>query len=344
MGQEMGQGTEQRAAIRAQFDREEGAGGLARVLRAATEFAGVSSSETRDTVVFMDFDRTLTNGLATGAQLPLAERVRGGEETVAALREAAEAGVPLWIVTARSPRKMVVAQLAASLRGPQREIGEFFLSAEQFADGSGDAGPAAEEEMFGGCQLAFATDARLYASDYQKPAALAHALSRRYPANSDADADTDADIVVVFVDDVAVNAHDVGTRVHTMLEEAGRGDLARRLSMRAVWWDTILEDTGASPSMLPEFGKTEQSYQDYMHPQLLDFGIDAAEASRRKALYEAEDAASGRPKKVVEVRKPGKLKAASSDQANLAAFLFGGGKQGAPPGAPASSSPAAPES
>mmetsp|Transcript_17561 Transcript_17561/g.29895 ORF Transcript_17561/g.29895 Transcript_17561/m.29895 type:complete len:670 (-) Transcript_17561:741-2750(-) len=301
---------------RVQFKREEGPGGLARIVTEAREM-NMSSSATVE--LFFDFDRTLTNGLASSGDLPLDKRVRGGAQSVAALNAMKEAGLPAHIITARSPRKVVVDQLVASIRGPQRELGEIFLSLEQFQR---KAEPQTEETTFCGHQLAFATDAPFYASDYEKPAAVAHALCRRYDKSDDKHA-----ICVLFVDDVAMNAHDVGTRLGQMLLDAGRADLEARVIVQAVWWDTILEDAVALPSMLPEFGKTEQGYQDFMVTQLLDFGITSAETKRRRGLYTAQEMASGRPTKAPETQSTGKLKAPSQAQKKLADFLFGGGKR-----------------
>lgn len=300
------------APNRVQFTREEGPGGLARILQSAT----TSNAEQNTHVeIFLDFDRTLTNGLITKTDLPLAQRVRGGALSVTALHSTTKSGLHPYIVTARSPHGIVIDQLVTSLRGPQKEIGRFFLSNDRL---HGNTAPRCETGSFYGHDLAFATDARLYASDYHKPAAIAHALSRNYAPCPTADP-----ILVFFVDDASVNVHDVGSRLAELLVQGGRGDLARRVTVRCYWWDTFREDTGMSPSMAPESSRTERGYQDFMVNQLLDFGISSLEARRRRVVYGVREGGCGRGKG----GRVGKLERASVGQEELAAFLFGGGKQ-----------------
>mmetsp|Transcript_24702 Transcript_24702/g.25015 ORF Transcript_24702/g.25015 Transcript_24702/m.25015 type:complete len:780 (-) Transcript_24702:278-2617(-) len=303
------------------FEYESGSLGLTRVLRSALQ---CEERQSQDILVFLDFDRTLTNGLASSGDLPLDRRVRGGEPTVKALSDATHARIPMYIITARSPRKCVLDQLVSSFRGPQRELASIFLREEK------ENHIDSEVITFQGYEIAFATRARFYATGYQKVLAMVHAISRKYPKLEDQESSRTSStrkISVVFVDDVAMNANDVGQRAISLLRKIGRADLAERVTLRSVWWDTFLEDTGNHPTMSPEAGKTEQSYQDFMHALLLNFGISSAESVRRRAVYEAEEKASGRQKKEKIVQTPGKLKIDSVvGQQKLAAFLFGGGK------------------
>jgi hypothetical protein len=302
------------------FEYESGSLGLTRVLRSVLE---CNERQSQDTLVFLDFDRTLTNGLASGADLPLDRRVRGGEPTVKALSDATHAKIPLYIVTARSPRKCVLDQLVSSFRGPQRELASIFLrdETENHID--------SEVITFQGYEIAVATRARFYATGYQKVLAMVHAISRKYPKLEDQESSRTSSaskISVVFVDDVAMNVNDVGQRAMSYFRKIDRADLAKRVTLRLVWWDTFLEDTGDHPTMSPEAGETEQPYMDFMHTLLLNFGIRSAESARRRAVYEAEEEASGRKKEKI-VKTPGKLKIDNVvGQQKLAAFLFGGGK------------------
>mmetsp|Transcript_25382 Transcript_25382/g.55748 ORF Transcript_25382/g.55748 Transcript_25382/m.55748 type:complete len:752 (-) Transcript_25382:334-2589(-) len=299
------------------FEYESGSLGLTRVLRSVLE---CNERQSQDTLVFLDFDRTLTNGLASGADLPLDRRVRGGEPTVKALSDATHAKIPLYIITARSPRKCVLDQLVSSFRGPQRELASIFFrdETENHID--------SEVITFQGYEIAVATRARFYATGYQKVLAMVHAISRKYPKLEDQESSSTRKISVVFVDDVAMNVNDVGQRAMGYFRKIGRADLAERVTLRLVWWDTFLEDTGNHPTMSPESGETEQPYMDFMHTLLLNFGIRSTESARRRAVYEAEEEASGRKKKKI-VKTPGKLKIDNLvGQQELAAFLFGGGK------------------
>lgn len=299
------------------FEYESGSLGLTRVLRSVLE---CNERQSQDTLVFLDFDRTLTNGLASGADLPLDRRVRGGEPTVKALSDATHAKIPLYIITARSPRKCVLDQLVSSFRGPQRELASIFLrdETENHID--------SEVITFQGYEIAVATRARFYATGYQKVLAMVHAISRKYPKLEDQESSSTRKISVVFVDDVAMNVNDVGQRAMGYFRKIGRADLAERVTLRLVWWDTFLEDTGNHPTMSPESGEIEQPYMDFMHTLLLNFGIRSTESARRRAVYEAEEEASGRKKKKI-VKTPGKLKIDNLvGQQELAAFLFGGGK------------------
>ena len=299
------------------FEYESGSLGLTRVLRSVLE---CNERQSQDTLVFLDFDRTLTNGLASGADLALDRRVRGGEPTVTALSDATHAKIPLYIITARSPRKCVLDQLVSSFRGPQRELASIFLrdETENHID--------SEVITFQGYEIAVATRARFYATGYQKVLAMVHAISRKYPKLEDQERSSTRKISVVFVDDVAMNVNDVGQRAMGYFRKIGRADLAERVTLRLVWWDTFLEDTGNHPTMSPETGETEQPYMDFLHTLLLNFGIRSAESARRRAVYEAEEEASGRKKKKI-VKTPGKLKIDNLvGRQELAAFLFGGGK------------------
>ncbi|GBG23994.1 Actin-fragmin kinase [Hondaea fermentalgiana] len=291
------------------FQRIEGADGCGAMLQALPV--------DEQLVVFFDFDRTLTNGFALPTETALEKRVRGGEATVRGLARLHLAQVPLFIVTARPPRELVVLQLAASLRGPQKEIGRFFLPT--------DAEVSAEEVSFGDVPLARATNARLYASDYQKSMAIAHALDDLFPADEESRI---SKVTVVFVDDVYMNAHDVGTGTAVALRDAGRTDLADAVSVRSVWWDTFLEETGDAPSMgLVASDNIEKGYPAYSRSVLADFGLTPAEVDRRIEVYAAAERNAGITVAREAPKPPGKLKAATAAQMKLASFLFGGGKK-----------------
>jgi hypothetical protein len=77
-------------------------------------------------VMVFDFDRTLTNGFATPGDTLVSHGVRGGQETVDALVRAKAAGVELFIVTARKSTVLVLEQVLAQLKGPQKDLAMAF--------------------------------------------------------------------------------------------------------------------------------------------------------------------------------------------------------------------------
>lgn len=303
-------------AERVVYERISGYGALAGLL---DELVDSSHDDDSRTFCFFDFDRTLTNGYAASSDLPVKQRVRGGEVTVRALERAKRAGLELFIVTARNPRPLIIHQLVASLRSPQRELAEFFL--EQETQETQDV--VAEQAEVCGVPVAWAANARLYATDYQKPMAIAHALDRIV-----AQADPPEKLRVVFVDDVFTNAHDVGARAADILRLHGRDDLARSCHVRAVWWDTFEEETGPNKSMaIVTSDNTEKGYPPHAHPLLAAFGLDLDEVHRRTKLYAELEAALQKPARKPAPRPPGKLGKPTAAQEKLAGFLFGGGKR-----------------
>ena len=77
-------------------------------------------------VCIFDFDRTLTNGTSFKPGASLDRRVRGGKHTLTALKKISQAGAHFYIVTARSPRELVIKQVRESFKKAQRELGSLF--------------------------------------------------------------------------------------------------------------------------------------------------------------------------------------------------------------------------
>ena len=143
-----------------ELPRLSGSGGLAAAVSAALE----SGPASRTLLVF-DFDRTLTNGISRPGD-ETAKVVRGGEATVAALRRAHDAGAGLFIVTARRPARLSVEQIFASLDNAQAALAPFFPRGDVVEFRFGDRGG-----------VPLARGGSVYASGYQKAAALAHIVS-----------------------------------------------------------------------------------------------------------------------------------------------------------------------
>ena len=251
--------------------RLSGAGGLA----AAVSAALASGPAARMLLVF-DFDRTLTNGTSRpGDEAELAKVVRGGEATVAALRRAHEAGAALFIITARRPSRLSVEQLFASMDNAQSALCPFFPRGDcvEFRFGSEQGGvPLAR----GGC---------VYASGYQKAAALAHIVSERKQEG----------LRVFFFDDSVVNSYVVGTSLAQHLAGGKLGPAVAELT--SYWWDSFEEEMGPSPSMgLSSLGTTDSNYFDYMQHMLLAYGVSSAQRDARIAAYRAAGNAPHGPK------------------------------------------------
>ena len=140
-----------------ELPRLSGSGGLAAAVDAAVE----SGAASRTLLVF-DFDRTLTNGISRPGD-ETAKVVRGGEATVAALRRAHDAGAGLFIVTARRPARLSVEQIFASLDNAQAALSPFF--------------PRGDCAEFQFSNVPLARGGSVYASGYEKAAALAHIVS-----------------------------------------------------------------------------------------------------------------------------------------------------------------------
>jgi hypothetical protein len=219
------------------------------------------------TLLVFDFDRTLTNGISRpGDEAETARVVRGGEATVAALRRAHEAGAGLFIITARRPARLSVEQLFASMDNAQSALSPFFPRGNcvEFQFGSEQGG------------VPLARGGSVYASGYQKAAALAHIVSEQKQEG----------LRVFFFDDSIVNSYVVGTSAaHHM---AG-GELAPAVAeLTSYWWDSYEEEIGPSPTMgLSSFGTTDSNYSDYMQHMLLAYGVTSAERDARIAAYRA---------------------------------------------------------
>ena len=298
--------------LRVRRVRITGRGGLAREL--ARWGAAAGSGNSCKLVVFADWDGTLSNGFAPPGMRELERRVRGGQATLDALLGIQRLSASVVIVTARPPRRAVLEQLAASLRGAQRELGAVLGVDQSSGEGSsrGDGGShgsprlvASQEVLFCGVPLALWAGSgalALYAAAYEKPAAVAHYLCQCIAPGERTE--------VLFVDDAVVNAHDVAERLARLLLEAGRADLLQSASVTSLWWDTFDEVmTGEMVSVGPDS-------PDYPHTAHLDgalaaFGlVDAAERRRRDAALRALESRQPSPGslKPDPPRAPGRLK------------------------------------
>ena len=245
-----------------ELPRLSGSGGLAPAVSAALE-SGLASR----TLLVFDFDRTLTNGISRpGDEAETAKVVRGGEATVAALRLAHEAGAGLFIITARRPARLSVEQLFASMDNAQSALSPFFPRGDcvEFRFGSEQGG------------VPLARGGSVYASGYQKAAALAHIVSDQKQAG----------LRVFFFDDSVVNSCVVGT---SAAQHMAGGELAPAVAeLTSYWWDSYEEKMGPSPTMgLSPFGTADSNYSDHLRHMLLAYGVTAAERDARIAAYRA---------------------------------------------------------
>jgi len=278
------------------------------------EVSAIPTNE--ENLVFFDFDRTLTNGLTHKDVTQLDRRIRGGQSTVSALTALAEHGASMYILTSRSPRVGVVDQLAASLRGPQKEIGSLFLDEMEQPDAPLHD---AKEIFYEGIPLAYSKRTSLYACEYQKAAAIAYVLCEHFSR------DWEGQATVYFFDDAVVNAYDVAARVPELLIRGGRSDLVSgRIKLKSFWWDPFLEETELKSMIPTSVASAEYSYSRMMALPLEAFGVGLDEIEHRDKIFKAigGELSEALPKSL----PPGKLKA-NKVQKNLAAFLFGGGKQ-----------------
>jgi hypothetical protein len=241
------------------MQRLTGAAGLATAVSTA-----LASYPAESLLLVFDFDRTLTNGFsAPGDEANVAKVVRGGAMTVAALRQAHDAGAGLYIITARRPVRLSVEQLFASLDNAQSVLSPFFPR--------GDGPPV--EFQSGGVPLA--CGGHIYAADYEKANALAHIVRERDQEG----------VRVLFFDDTVVNSFVVGTATAKHLEHKseGRGTMAELISY---WWDSFEEETGPSPTMgMSSFGTADSNYAPYLRHMLAAYGISSAECDARIEVY-----------------------------------------------------------
>ena len=243
-----------------ELPRLSGSGGLAAAVSAALE----SGAASRTLLVF-DFDRTLTNGISTPVDAETAKVVRGGEATVAALRRAHDAGAGLFIVTARRPARLSVEQIFASLDNAQAALSPFF-----------PRGACAEFRFGNRGGVPLARGGSVYASGYEKAAALAHIVS----------AQNRAGLRVFFFDDSVVNSYVVAT---SAAQHMAGGALAPAVAeLTSYWWDSYDEEMGPSPTMGPSpLGTADSNYPDHLRHMLLAYGVTAAERDARIAAYRA---------------------------------------------------------
>ena len=242
-----------------ELPRLSGSNGLATAVSAALE----SGAASRTLLVF-DFDRTLTNGISRPGD-ETAKVVRGGEATVAALRRAHDAGAGLFIVTARRPARLSVEQIFASLDNAQAALSPFFPRGDCAEFRFGDRGG-----------VPLARGGGVYASGYEKAAALAHIVSAQKRAG----------LRVFFFDDSVVNSYVVGTS--TALHMAGRELAPAVTELTSYWWDSYDEEMGLSPTMGPSpLGTADSNYPDHLRHMLLAYGVTAAERDARIAAYRA---------------------------------------------------------
>ena len=243
-----------------ELPRLSGSGGLAAAVAAALE----SGAASRTLLVF-DFDRTLTNGISRPGD-ETAKVVRGGEATVAALRRAHDAGAGLFIVTARRPARLSVEQIFASLDNAQSALSPFFPRGDcvEFRFGSEQGG------------VPLARGGSVYASGYQKAAALAHIVSDQKRAG----------LRVFFFDDSVVNSYVVAT---SAAQHLAGGALAPAVAeLTSYWWDSYDEEMGPGPTMGPSpLGTADSNYPDHLRHMLRAYGVTAAERDARIAAYRA---------------------------------------------------------
>ena len=239
---------------------------------ATTVSAALESGPASHTLLVFDFDRTLTNGISRpGDETETAKVVRGGEATVAALRRAHDAGARLYVITARRPVRLSVEQLFASMDNAQSALSPFFPRGDcvEFQFGSEHS------------SVPLARGGSVYASGYEKAAALAHIVSEQKQEG----------LRVFFFDDSVVNSYVVGTSTAQHLAESGLASAVAEL--RSYWWDSYEEEIGFSPTMeLSSLESTDSNYWDYLQHMLLAYGVTSSEREARIAAYHT--AAAGR--------------------------------------------------
>ena len=187
MGETVGSLSDCGTVLAMELPRISGSDALATTVSAALE-----SGPASHTLLVFDFDRTLTNGISRpGDETETAKVVRGGEATVAALRRAHDAGARLYVITARRPVRLSVEQLFASMDNAQSALSPFFPRGDcvEFQFGSEHS------------SVPLARGGSVYASGYEKAAALAHIVSEQKQEG----------LRVFFFDDSVVNSYVVGT-------------------------------------------------------------------------------------------------------------------------------------
>lgn len=225
----------------------------------------------RDVFVF-DFDRTLTNGFASPEQeLDIAQRIRGGQHTLDALRLLKRLGVEMYVVTARNPSRLTIEQLEASIQRCQLELGEFFLPSPD--------SQYVVESLENGMKLAHRGN--LYASDYAKPNAIRHLLGRGAGGRR-----------VHFVDDFVGNSFDVA-----MSTEFGQAEVC------SYWWDSFPEERAGEMGLVSSFS-SDFTYQPGTQLARERFGLTGDESEQRLAWVLDYERVNNIGKPPVEVEKP----------------------------------------
>jgi len=248
--------------------------------------------------LFFDFDRTLTNGYEFSdneARAPIDKRIRGGAKTLQALQSVFQRGARMSVITARSPKSAVIDQLKASLQKAQSELWPLFPAEE----------PTVVEDFH---EVKLARGGSLYASGYQKEAALAHGIIRHA-----SELKSTGPIRVVFFDDVVSNCHSISTNLHTYFKDAKEKQILDRLELTVCWWDPFLEETevdgNRKPSMIAVHSEdTDFSYHDYLSEALKVFGVTEEERKKIEGVYKAEEKKYGRKAASTLVEKPPEAK------------------------------------
>jgi len=257
--------------------RVESASGLALAL-AGRGGAGVA--------VVLDFDRTVTNGFAGPDDTALDRRVRGGAASVEALAAARAAGARLFVVSARHGRELVLDAMLVGLSQAQRELKPLLVDGDGeddeedgdgvvVADGAAALDRAAPRLARAAFRVvstphgALGVCGRIYATDYKKPAAIEHVLTRIRAA-------PDGTKTVVFVDDFVGNACDVANW-------APFGE-DPKLNVVSVWWDPFAEEVAGSMKPVA-LASTDCSYREEYAGYLAAAGVDRAAWQDRLAAY-----------------------------------------------------------
>jgi hypothetical protein len=220
----------------------------------------LSTNTTYDHMLFIfDFDRTLTNGFASPEpNLEINKRIRGGEVTLRALRELKNRNIPSYIITARSPSKLTLEQLEASMTNCQHELADLFhpIKEDIYKLETSDDGNI------------IALRGYLYASAYAKASAVRHILSS-YPPNTKH---------VYFFDDYIGNSFDVGLN-------SGK-------NITSYWWDTFEEEKLGFIGKIQSYS-SDFPYQLELYNALNSYGIKKEEIDLRLNWYLEYEKANG---------------------------------------------------
>ena len=280
--------------------------GLSEAVDRVVESVSTHATENLKHILVFDFDRTLTNGFASpDANLPVEKRIRGGSMTLESLRKAKSVGSEMFIITARSPTRLTIEQLEASMKNCQQELAEIFIKQDQ----TKELDQPYRVEKVNGRNLAWR--GRLFASDYSKPIAMQQILSEISLAETTNH--HDISLAVHFFDDYVMNAFDIGA-----------GDYGPKVvDISTYWWDTHLEETSGSIGLVYSFS-SDFPYQKGCESALLAFGIDHEKLEERRRIYlEFEAKHNIKPKAKEVLAAPKQVEA--NVKANLGSLLAGRG-------------------